>query len=74
MTFNQDIQITTKFLRIMMTETTRAKKLVKLLERLIKQDHLYTDDKVREMKAQLRAVKEEIAQLEAQTFKGFGKK
>jgi hypothetical protein len=58
----------------MMTETTRAKKLVKLLERLIKQDHLYTDDKVKEMKAQLRAVKEEIAQLEAQTFKGFGKK
>ena len=58
----------------MMTETTRAKKLVKLLERLIKQDHLYTDDKVREMKAQLRAVKEEIAQLEAQTSKGFGKK
>jgi uridine kinase len=59
---------------MMMTETTRAKKLVKLLERLIKQDHLYTDDKVREMKEQLRAVKEEIAQLEAQTFKGFGKK
>ena len=57
-----------------MTETTRAKKLVKLLERLIKQDHLYTDDKVREMKEQLLAVKEEIAQLEAQTFKGFGKK
>jgi len=26
------------------------------------------------MKAQLRAVKEEIAQLEAQTSKGFGKK
>jgi translation initiation factor 2B subunit (eIF-2B alpha/beta/delta family) len=59
---------------MMMTETTRAKKLVKLLERLIKQDHLYTDDKVREMKEQLRAVKEEIAQLEAQTSKGFGKK
>ena len=57
-----------------MTEATRAKKLVKLLERLINQDHLYTDDKVKEMKAQLRAVKEEIAHLEAQTFKGFGKK
>lgn len=57
-----------------MTETTRAKKLVKLLERLIKQDHLYTDDKIKEMKAQLRAVKEEIAQLEVQTTKGFGKK
>jgi small-conductance mechanosensitive channel len=59
---------------MMMTETTRAKKLVKLLERLIKQDHLYTDDKIKEMRAQLRAVKEEISQLEAQTFKGFGKK
>ena len=58
----------------MMTETARAKKLVKLLERLIKQDHLYTDDKIREMKAQLRAVKEEIAHLDAQTSKGFGKK
>ena len=57
-----------------MTDTTRAKKLVKLLERLIKQDHLYTDDKIREMKAQLRAVKEEIAHLDAQTSKGFGKK
>jgi hypothetical protein len=57
-----------------MTETTRAKKLVKLLERLIKQDHLYTDDKIKEMKEQLRAVKEEIAQLEAKTSKGFGKK
>jgi hypothetical protein len=57
-----------------MTETTRAKKLVKLLERLINQDHLYTDDKIKEMKAQLRAVKEEIAHLEVQTSKGFGKK
>lgn len=57
-----------------MTDTSRAKKLVKLLERLIKQDHLYTDDKIQEMKAQLRAVKEQIAQLEEQTFKGFGKK
>jgi hypothetical protein len=59
---------------MMMTDTSRAKKLVKLLERLIKQDHLYTDDKIKEMKAQLRAVKEEIEQLEAQTSKGFGKK
>lgn len=57
-----------------MTDTSRAKKLVKLLERLIKQDHLYTDDKIKEMKEQLRAVKEEIAQLEAKTTKGFGKK
>jgi len=57
-----------------MTETSRAKKLVKLLEKLIKQDHLYTDEKIQEMKTQLRVVKEQIKDLEAQTSKGFGKK
>jgi hypothetical protein len=57
-----------------MSETSRAKKLVKLLERLIKQDYLYSDDKIQEMRAQLRAVKEQIKELEAQTSKGFGKK
>ena len=56
------------------TQTSRAKKLVKLLERLIKHDHLYTDEKIQEMKAQLRVVKEQIKDLEAQTSKGFGKK
>jgi hypothetical protein len=56
-----------------MTDTSRAKQLVKLLERLIKQDHLYTDDKIQEMKGQLRVVKKEIAELEKKTSKGFGK-
>jgi len=53
---------------------SRTKELVKLLERLIKQDHLYCDDHIKEMKAQLRAVKEQIADLEKQNSKGFGKK
>ena len=52
---------------------SRTKELVKLLERLIKQDHLYSDDHIREMKAQLRAIKEQIANLEKQNSKGFGK-
>jgi hypothetical protein len=51
----------------------RAKKLVKLLERLIKQDHLYSDKQLKEMKSQLRVVKEELADLESKTSKGFGK-
>ena len=55
------------------TPTSRIKKLVKLLERLVKQDHLYTEEKIREMKAQLRVVKEELAELEKKTSKGFGK-
>ena len=55
------------------TQTSRARKLVKLLERLVKQEHLYTTEKIIEMKAQLRLVKEELAELEAKTSKGFGK-
>jgi len=56
-----------------MDTLTRAKKLVKLLERLIKQEHLYTSEKIVEMRSQLRVVKEEIAELEKKTSKGFGK-
>ena len=62
----------TKFLRDRMT--SRAKQLVKMLEKLTKQDHLYSGEQLKEMKAQLRVVKEELAQIEAQTSKGFGKK
>ena len=54
--------------------TNRAKKLIKLLERLIKQDHLYTAEQLKEMKSQLRVAKEELTQIEAQHSKGFGKK
>jgi len=57
-----------------MTMTKRAKQLVRILEKLTKQDHLYSDDQLKEMKAQLRVVKEELAQIEAKYSKGFGKK
>ena len=50
--------------------TSRSKKLVKLLERLIKQDHLYDDEKIREMKVQLRELKEQLADIEKKTSKG----
>ena len=53
--------------------SARAKKLIKMLERLIKQDHLYSDEQLKQMKSQLRVVKEELAELEAKTSKGFGK-
>jgi hypothetical protein len=54
--------------------TDRARKLVKLLSRLVKQEHLYSDEQLVEMKKQLRVVKEELAELEAKNSKGFGKK
>ena len=49
----------------------RQKTLIKLLKKLIKQDHLYTDEKFREMKQTLRLADEEIASLEAKNSKGF---
>ena len=58
---------------MMDTPTSRARKLVKLLERLVKQEHLYTEEKIIEMKSQLRVLKEELAELEKKTSKGFGK-
>ena len=54
--------------------TKRAKQLVKMLEKLTKKDHLYSGEQLKEMKSQLRVVKEELAQIEAKYSKGFGKK
>lgn len=51
----------------------RARQLVKLLDKLIRQDHLYSDEQLRQMKSQLRVIKEELAIIEAKTSKGFGK-
>ena len=50
---------------------SRQKSLIKLLKRLIKQDYLYTDEKLREMKQTLRLAEEEIAEIEAKKSKGF---
>ena len=50
---------------------SRQKSLIRLLKRLIKQDYLYTDEKLREMKQTLRLAEEEIAILEAKNSKGF---
>jgi len=44
------------------------------MSRLVKQEHLYSEEKLIEMKKQLRIVKEELAELEAKNSKGFGKK
>tara|TARA_A100001201_G_scaffold137917_1_gene128291 strand:- start:125 stop:286 length:162 start_codon:yes stop_codon:yes gene_type:complete len=52
---------------------SRTKELVKLLERLIKQDHLYDKERIKEMKSQLRAIKKQIAEMEKENSKGFGK-
>ena len=49
------------------------KQLVKLLKKLIKQEHLYSNKQLKEMKSQLRIVENELVELEKLTSKGFGK-
>ena len=53
--------------------TNRAKKLINLLERLLKQDYLYSGEEIKEIKSQLRNAKGELKRIEMQTSKGFGK-
>ena len=50
---------------------SRQKSLIRLLKRLIKQDYLYTDEKLREMKQTLRMAEKEFAEIEAKESKGF---
>ena len=53
-------------------DTSRAKRLVKLLKRLIAQEHLYTDEQLKDMKKQLKVVQEEMDNLDIKLKKGFG--
>ena len=64
--------ITTRCLTMTMgTPIDRARKYMKLLRRLIKQEHLYTEEKIIEMKKQIRVLEEELAVLESKVSKGF---
>ena len=53
-------------------DTARAKRLVKFLKKLIAQEHLYTDEQLKDMKKQLRVVEEEMNNLDSKLKKGFG--
>ena len=61
------------FMMTTMATQTRAKKLIKMMKRLIKNEFLYTDEQLKEMKSQLRVLEEELALQESKTSKGFGK-
>tara|TARA_Y100001935_G_C17018114_1_gene366388 strand:- start:359 stop:526 length:168 start_codon:yes stop_codon:yes gene_type:complete len=54
-----------------MVTQTRAKRLVKLLERLLKKRELFDDDKLKLIKEQLKIAKNELAIIEEKTSKGF---
>tara|TARA_B100001123_G_C15022235_1_gene911941 strand:+ start:441 stop:614 length:174 start_codon:yes stop_codon:yes gene_type:complete len=57
----------------MVTPTDRAKRMLNLLKKLVKEEHLYTDDKLEEVKSQIKILEEEIAQRKSKVSKGFGK-
>ena len=66
--------ITTNFsMTTMATQTSRARKMLNLLKRLVKQDYLYTEEKLKEIKSQIKVLEHEISEMENKTFKGFGK-
>ena len=70
---SKPVRITkTKMMTTDMRTNTRAKRLVKVLEKLISQEHLYTDDQLKEMKQALRVVKKEMNNLNTKLKRGFG--
>ena len=62
----------TKMMTMDMQTNTRTKKLVKLLEKLIAQEYLYSEEQIIAMKKQLRVVKEEMNNLNTKLKRGFG--
>jgi len=57
----------------MATPISRAKRLIKMLERLIKQPYLYDEEQIKLIREQLKVAKNELATIEEKTSKGFGK-
>ena len=55
----------------MATQISRAKRLVKILERLVKQPYLYDEDQNKLIREQLEVAKNELARIQEQTSKGF---
>ena len=53
--------------------TDRATRLLKLLKRMLKQEHLYTDEQLKEIKNNIRSVEEELNRIKVETSKGFKK-
>ena len=55
----------------MATPISRAKRLVKMLQRLVKQPYLYDEEQNKLIRKQLKIAKNELAMIEEKTSKGF---
>ena len=55
----------------MATQISRVKRLVKVLERLVKQPYLYDEEQNKLIREQLEVAKNELARIQEQSSKGF---
>ena len=55
----------------MATQISRVKRLVKMLERLVKQPYLYDEEQNKLNREQLKVAKNELAKIQEQSSKGF---
>ena len=55
----------------MATQINRAKRLVKMLERLVKQPYLYDEEQNKLIREQLEVAKNELARIQELSSKGF---
>ena len=55
----------------MATQISRAKRLIKMLERLAKQPYLYDEEQNKLIREQLEVAKNELARIQEQSSKGF---
>ena len=58
----------------MATQISRAKRLVKMLERLVKQPYLYDEEQNKLIREQLEVAKNELAKIQEQSSKGFNER
>ena len=56
----------------MATQISRAKRIVRMLERVLKKDHLYNEEELKLIQEQLKVARNELARIQEQTSKGFG--
>ena len=55
----------------MATPINRSKRLLKMLERLVKQPYLYDEEQNKLIREQLQVAKNELAKIQEQSSKGF---
>ena len=52
----------------------RTKKVLKMLNKALKNEHLYDNAELSYMREQLKMLKDEVSRIEEKNYKGFGKK